>query len=132
MHKLTLCCLALIGALAPAALPGTAFAAEANAIVIARQVSTTAMDPGFLRESATLVDNIFDTLVMRDAGMKLVPGLAERWEAVDDITWMFHLRHGVTFQNGEPFDAEAVKFTLDRVLDPAAKSPTQRVSPGLT
>jgi peptide/nickel transport system substrate-binding protein len=43
-----------------------AFAQE-NAITIGRKVSTTAMDPGFLREAATIVDNIFDTLVMRDA-----------------------------------------------------------------
>jgi peptide/nickel transport system substrate-binding protein len=98
--------------------------ADANEIVVARPTSTTAMDPGFLRESATIVDNIFDTLVMRDKDMKLVPGLAESWTAIDDTTWEFKLRHGVKFHNGEDFDAGSVKFTIDRVLDPAAKSPT--------
>ncbi len=99
------------------------FAADST-LTIGRAVSTTAMDPGFLREAATIVDNIFDTLVMRDANMKLVPGLATAWKAIDDTTWEFQLRPGVKFHDGEPMDAAAVKFTLDRVLDPAANSPT--------
>jgi peptide/nickel transport system substrate-binding protein len=98
--------------------------AQAQELVIARPISTNALDPGFLREAATVVDNIFDTLVMRDAQMRLVPGLAESWRAVDDTTWEFKLRSGVRFTNGEEFNAEAVKFTLERVLDPAARSPT--------
>lgn len=104
-------------------LPAAASSQE-NEITIARQVSTTAMDPGFLREAATIVDNIFDTLVMRDKDMQLVPGLAETWTAIDDTTWEFKLRQGVKFHNGEDFNAEAVKFTFDRIIDPAANSPT--------
>jgi len=103
---------------------GAAAPAGASEVVIGRPASTTGMDPGFLREAATLVDNIFDTLVLRDSHMTLVPGLALSWTPVDDTTWEFKLRPGVTFQDGEPFDAAAVKFTLDRVLDPAAKAPT--------
>jgi peptide/nickel transport system substrate-binding protein len=99
-------------------------AAQEKALTIARQVSTTAMDPGFLREAATIVDNIFDTLVMRDKNMQLVPGLAESWAAINDTTWEFKLRQGVKFHNGEEFRADAVKFTVDRILDPNAKSPT--------
>jgi peptide/nickel transport system substrate-binding protein len=99
--------------------------AQDNELKIGRQVSTTAMDPGFLREAATIVDNIFDTLVLRDKDMQLVPGLAESWTAVDDTTWEFRLRQGVKFHNGEQFDAEAVKFSLDRILDPEAKAPTR-------
>lgn len=97
---------------------------QTNELVIARPISTNALDPGFLREAATVVDNIFDTLVMRDAEMRLVPGLAESWRAIDDTTWEFVLRQGVRFHNGEELNAEAVKFTLDRVIDPAARSPT--------
>ena len=98
--------------------------AVANELDIGRVASVNGMDPGFLREPATVVDNIFDTMVQRDAEMKLVPGLALSWDAVDDTTWVFKLRPGVAFQNGEPFTADAVKFSLERVLDPAAKSPT--------
>jgi peptide/nickel transport system substrate-binding protein len=97
---------------------------HANQLVIARAVSVSAMDPGFLREPATVVDNVFDTMVGRDAAMKLVPDLALSWSSVDDQTWEFKLRPGVLFQNGEKFTADAVKFTLERVLDPAAHSPT--------
>ncbi|WP_197030863.1 ABC transporter substrate-binding protein [Halomonas sp. BC04] len=45
------------------------------------------------------------------------PGLAVDWEQTDDLTWRFHLREGVTFHNGEPFNAHAVKFSIDRVFD---------------
>lgn len=117
----------LISAVVAALLWAVAWApppALASELVIGRQVSTTAMDPGFLREAATIVDNIFDTLVLRDKEMKLVPGLAESWKSVDDTTWEFKLRQAIKFQNGEDFNAEAVKFTIDRVLDPAAKAPT--------
>jgi peptide/nickel transport system substrate-binding protein len=116
--------LAAAAALAVAIGAGHPASADASELVIARAVSVNAMDPGFLRESAVVVDNIFDTLVLRDAEMKLAPGLAESWTAVDDTTWEFKLRHGVSFHNGEPFNAAAVKFTIDRVLDPEAKSPT--------
>jgi peptide/nickel transport system substrate-binding protein len=101
-----------------------AWPAVASELTIARAVSPSAMDPGFLREPATLVDNVFDTLVGRDAAMKLVPSLALSWTAIDPQTWEFKLRPGVTFQNGEKLDAAAVKFSLDRVLDPAAHAPT--------
>ncbi|WP_244471935.1 ABC transporter substrate-binding protein [Prosthecomicrobium hirschii] len=93
-------------------------------LVIGRPASPATFDPGFLKEAATLVDNVFDTLVLRDAEMKLVPGLALSWKALDDTTWEIKLRPGIKFHNGEAFDAEAVKFTFERVLDPAAKSPT--------
>ncbi|MBL8701474.1 MAG: ABC transporter substrate-binding protein [Alphaproteobacteria bacterium] len=106
------------------ALPGHDAIAQQKPLTIARPISTTALDPGFLREAATIVDNIFDTLVMRDKDMKLVPGLAESWKSIDDTTWEFKLRSGVKFHNGEAFDANAVKFTIDRIIDPAAKSPT--------
>jgi peptide/nickel transport system substrate-binding protein len=98
--------------------------AAANQLTIARTSSAATLDPGFLREPATLVDNVFDTLVSRDKNMALVPGLALSWMAVDDTTWEFNLRPGITFQDGEKFTADAVKFSVERVLDPAAHAPT--------
>lgn len=107
------------------AVPASANAvADEGTLVIGRAASTNALDPGFLREAATVVDNMFDTLVLRGEDMTLQPGLATSWQPIDDTTWEFKLREGVTFHNGEPFNAEAVKFTIDRVLDPDANAPT--------
>jgi peptide/nickel transport system substrate-binding protein len=74
---------------------------------------------------ATVGASMFDSLVGRDASGKIVPELAESWRLVDDTTWQFRLRRGVVFHNGEPFNAEAVRFTVQRVLDPEQKSPNR-------
>jgi peptide/nickel transport system substrate-binding protein len=57
--------------------------------------------------------NIFDTLVRMTPDYQVVPDLATSWEFVPPNTWRFHLRHGVKFQDGTPFDAKAVKYTMD-------------------
>jgi peptide/nickel transport system substrate-binding protein len=60
--------------------------------------------------------NIGDCLVWRDRETaEFVPWLAESWENVDATTWTFKLREGITFHNGEPFNAEAVKYTIERI-----------------
>jgi peptide/nickel transport system substrate-binding protein len=67
--------------------------------------------------------HIFDHLIARNPEtMKLVGGLAESWKSTDDLTWDFRIRKGVKFHNGEPVNASTVKFSIDRVLDPAQKS----------
>ncbi|NJN97443.1 MAG: hypothetical protein HC875_26850 [Anaerolineales bacterium] len=68
--------------------------------------------------SFSLLRHIYEPLVWFDDGMQLYPLLAESWEQVDDTTMRFNLRQGVTFHNGNPFNAEAVKYSLDKVLDP--------------
>lgn len=63
-----------------------------------------------------LTNLMYDCLIWRAAdGNGYVGQAAESWENVDDLTWRFHLREGITFQNGEPLDAEAVKWNIDRV-----------------
>jgi peptide/nickel transport system substrate-binding protein len=64
---------------------------------------------------------VFETLVTVREG-RIEPRLATRWQLIDDRTWEFTLRDGVTFHNGEVFNAEAVKWNLERVLNPATKS----------
>lgn len=59
--------------------------------------------------------NMFDYLVKKDRNQKVQPDLATSWEIINDKTWRFKLREGVTFHNGDPFTAEDVKFTLERV-----------------
>lgn len=70
------------------------------------------------RQASTTAWNIFDSLVaFNDAG-EIVPRLAERWEVSDDGTeYTFYLREGVTFHNGEPFNADAVVFSWDRAVN---------------
>ena len=69
--------------------------------------------------------SIFDSLVGRDTQNRIVPELAESWKTLDDLTWQFKLRRGVAFHDGEPFNAEAVRYTFQRVLDPEQKSPNR-------
>ncbi len=61
--------------------------------------------------------NIFDYLIWRNEDLELEPALAEDWELIDDTTWRFYLREGVTWHDGEPFTGEDVKFTLERVAN---------------
>jgi peptide/nickel transport system substrate-binding protein len=73
--------------------------------------------------SMSVASNIFDTLTTRDADNKLVGGLATSWKAVDSKTWRFTIRQGVKFHNGEACDAAAVAFSINRLVNPATKSP---------
>lgn len=67
--------------------------------------------------------SVYDTLVWQDLNGEFVPGLAQSWEVSDDgLTYTFHLRHDVVFHDGTPFNAQAVKFNLDRIASPATKS----------
>jgi len=73
--------------------------------------------------SMSIADNIFDTLTVRGADNSLDPGLATKWKQVNPLTWQFTIRKGVKFTDGEPLDANAVAFSINRLLDPATKSP---------
>ena len=68
---------------------------------------------------------IYDPLVERDAKTgEPKPHLVTSWKVVDPTTWEFKLKSGVKFHNGNPFNAECVRFTImDRILDPAQKCP---------
>jgi peptide/nickel transport system substrate-binding protein len=70
--------------------------------------------------SSFYVGNIFDTLVSLDPqSLRIEPSLAVSWETSQDgLTWTFNLRKGVRFQDGTPFDADAVVFTFSRQMDP--------------
>jgi peptide/nickel transport system substrate-binding protein len=73
---------------------------------------------------ANVVDYSVETLTKLDKSGKTVPGLATSWDlSGDGKTMTLHLRKGVTFSDGTPFDADAVKFNLDRLLDPKVESP---------
>jgi ABC-type transport system substrate-binding protein len=66
---------------------------------------------------------IFESLVQLDPSGAAKPLLATSWTtSPDGKVWTFKLRDGVKFHDGTPFDADAVKFSLDRVRDPATSS----------
>ena len=66
--------------------------------------------------------NIFDTLVRMTPDYREVPDLATRGKCTAPNTWRFFLRHGVKFQNGKPFDARAVKYTMNLLATSGAGS----------
>ncbi|HEY0124750.1 MAG TPA: ABC transporter substrate-binding protein [Rhizobium sp.] len=86
---------------------------------------TAIIDPSITGSSITAVitRNIVDSLVGQAEDNSFTPWLAERWEIdADNTVYTFHLRPGVTFSDGTPLDAAAVKYNFDRILDPKTTS----------
>lgn len=71
--------------------------------------------------SQDVTDNLHEGLLEMSPDGEILPALAESWTLEDDgLTWTFFLRSNVQFHDGTPFNAEAVKFNFDRVMDPEA------------
>ncbi len=100
--------------------PGVAGAAPQGKVVIAQGVDPSTLDTMNQQETpaSVVAAHIYDTLVERDQGLKLVPALAASLpKLVAPTTWEIKLRTGVKFHNGEEFNAESVKFSLERCKD---------------
>jgi peptide/nickel transport system substrate-binding protein len=67
------------------------------------------------RETQTVIRNIYDGLLTRDAEMRIRPEIAESWRQIDARTYEFRLRTGIRFHSGDVLTAEDVKFTFDRL-----------------
>ncbi len=108
---------------------GVGSARAGGVLTIAQAQDPNNWDPiaTFLVPWGAVASNVFDGLVLRDEQLVLKPGLAESWEVLDGgMRLRFRLRRGVLFHNGEVFDAEAVRFTMARLLGPeGAKGPQQ-------
>lgn len=107
-------------------------AAATPALAAGKLTLSLPQDPGswdpvdtFLVTWAAVATNLFDGLVYRGPDLKITPALATSWEEGENGKHIrFHLRDGVKFHNGEPFNAAAVKFTFDRLLgEEGAKGP---------
>lgn len=97
-----------------------------GSLIIARLSDATRLDPHFITDipSANIIyQKVYETLVVPNKDMGIEPLLATEWKQLDEVTWEFSLKEGVKFHDGTPFNAEAVKVTFDRVLDPETGSP---------
>lgn len=90
---------------------------QQTAFRYAFQGDLNSLDPYTLNETFTLsmLANVMEGLVTRDKDLKIVPGLAERWETPEPTRWRMHLRQGVRFHDGSPFTADDVVFSAERV-----------------
>lgn len=93
-------------------------AAGAGTVTVAQGAEPATLDPlqEISRTGYNVTLQIYDPLFMRNPAGQIVPMLAAGYKIVNATTWQFNLRKGVKFHNGEPFDASAVKFTIDRAM----------------
>jgi peptide/nickel transport system substrate-binding protein len=93
----------------------------ASSISVAIEDPPHTMDPQGSSDTShlSIMANLFDGLMQRTGPSGILnPALAVQYEHPDPLTWVFYLRKGVKFHNGNPFNAEDVKFSLERVSDP--------------
>lgn len=93
---------------------------SSDRIVVGQVAEPKSLDPGAVTavNDFRIVVNLYDGLVQyADDSLDVEPALATDWDISDDgLTYTFHLRDDVTFQDGTPFNADAVKFNFDRML----------------
>jgi len=114
-----------VAAVSPTAAPSTAPVAAGGKLVIGVGSEPTGLDPNGLSgvDAHTLEMHMFDCLLAMDTNFNIYPWLATAWKLSDDLkNYTFTLRKNVKFHDGTPFNAAAVKFTFDRIKDPAVKS----------
>src|SRR3954452_13688066 len=102
-----------------ALIAGCAHAPDPNTVVMVIESSPANLDPrvGTDAQSERIDELIFDALLRRDDHFNVLPGLAERWENPDPLTYVFHLRRGVRFHDGRPLTSKDVKWTFDSLLN---------------
>ncbi|MEZ5741910.1 MAG: ABC transporter substrate-binding protein [Burkholderiaceae bacterium] len=106
-------CFAAIGAVGLVLASGPALADELR---IGLASEATSIDPHFhnLTPNNQVASQIFDGLINQGSNQELLPGLAESWKPIDDLTWEFKLRKGVKFHDGSDFNADDVVCTFER------------------
>src|ERR1700760_2571422 len=99
-----------------ALLAAAVVAAHAQNLVLGTKLELNTLDPHFFSAFPTnsSMEYFFDKLTEYDDKLDIKPMLAESWKVVDDTTWVFRLRKGVTFHDGSPLTVDDVIFTIGR------------------
>ncbi len=97
---------------------------DPNTLVMIIESSPTNLDPriGLDAQSERIDELLFDDLCTRDDHLNVQPGLAERWEIPNPLTYVFHLHQGVKFHDGRPLTSRDVKWTFDSLLQGKIRS----------
>lgn len=104
------------------AFPAGSASAATGSLTIALAGNVNTLDPHKTTTFGTdlsVISHLYTPLVDRGPDLMLRPGLAKTWAAVDTTRWRFELTPGGAFPNGEKLDAAAVKWNIERVLNPA-------------
>ncbi len=104
---------------------GPATARDADTLIVAQEAEPVGLDlmRSSIQTTMSVCYNLHDTLFEPQDDATVKPAIAEKWEKVDDNTWKIFIRKDATFHNGEPVNAAAVKFSFDRVMNPAIDCP---------
>jgi ABC-type transport system substrate-binding protein len=105
---------------------GAAMRSAGNVFRVPAINAPTTFDPAMVEDGPTIdvLQQVFEGLVQWSPDNKVVPCLAEKWDvSKDGLTYTFHLRPGVKFQDGSPVTAADVQYSLTRALKPALGSP---------
>ena len=97
---------------------------DASTLVMLIESSPTNLDPrvGIDAQSELIDSLMFDDLLERGENLDVAPGLAERWESPDPLTYIFHLHTGAKFHDGRPLTSRDVKWTFDSLLQGKIRS----------
>jgi peptide/nickel transport system substrate-binding protein len=118
----------LIGLLVVLVFVGLALAQQpkpGGTLRVAWEADVTGLDPHISPgiQAWHVEGNLFNSLLTIDAQLNYLPDLAESWDVLEDgKVYVFHLRKGVKFHDGTDFDAEAVRWNYQRIMDPEEKA----------
>lgn len=101
-------------------IPSRVLAQAADTIIVGKAEEAVGWDPALVTASSSfeLMAAVYDPLILFDDAGQPYAMLAESWEQPDDTTYVFTLREGVTFHNGDPMTAADVVFSFERLMDP--------------
>jgi peptide/nickel transport system substrate-binding protein len=97
---------------------------DPNTLVMIIESSPTNLDPriGIDAQSERIDNLIFDDLLSRGNDLNVAPGLAEKWEVPDPLTYVFHIHRGARFHDGRALTSRDIKWTFDSLLQGRIRS----------